>query len=160
MKKTCSLTITAVVVALNAVFSFTSPAIAQVIPQASLFIVDLNSGEATNLGFFGGVNSFGAGDINNKGQIVGTYYSNPSNPTPHIFITGPNGMGRTELGSGAGYGINDLGQVAASHSENGLFEGLAINNAGQVAGAVGNRASITSPNDEVTDLGTLGGGRL
>ncbi|NBQ70248.1 MAG: PEP-CTERM sorting domain-containing protein [Nitrosomonadaceae bacterium] len=86
--------------------------------------------------------------INNSGQVAG--YS--SSPYPgfgpsHAFITGPNGIGMTELGTLGGtdsiaYDINDSGQVTGSaHTASG-----------------DEHAFITEPDGAgMTDLGTLGG---
>ena len=66
---------------------------------------------------------------------------------PHAFITGPNGVGMTDLGTLGGvtvsaHGINDAGQV--------------VGESDTAAGA--QHAFITGPNGVgMTDLGTLGG---
>ena len=60
-------------------------------------------------------------DINDSGQVVGDYFSSTSS-LHHAFITGPNGIGMTDLGAlgGAYYssasGINDSGQVVGTFS--------------------------------------------
>ncbi|MDE2388213.1 MAG: hypothetical protein KGN35_03885, partial [Betaproteobacteria bacterium] len=82
-----------------------------------------------------------ATDINDSGQVVG--YSTKSSGFS-LFITGPNGVGMTDLG------INSLDDPS-------------INNSGQVAGTFHYsdgrpHAFITSPNGiGITDLGTFGG---
>ena len=97
--------------------------------------------------------------INASGQLVGVLYEGS---TSHAFITGPNGIGFTELAAGSiGYGINDLGQVTG-HSSAGVFVtgpngvgttdlningfGKAINASGQVTGYALPRVFITGPN--------------
>ena len=84
--------------------------------------------------------------INDAGQVVG--YSDTAAGAQHAFITGPNGVGMTDLGTLGGgysyaYGINDAGQV--------------VGYSDTAAGA--RHAFITGPNGVgMTDLGTLGGG--
>src|SRR5687768_11008553 len=115
MNKIYTPTITAsVVLVLSAAFNFISPAIAQVSPAPfSLFIADLNSGRATNLGDVRGALGPGVGpSINNAGQVAWGYSPDPNNPNNfHGFVTGPNGIGRTDLGAGTSLNINDHGQV-------------------------------------------------
>lgn len=77
-------------------------------------------------------------DINNSGQVAGSLAA-------HASITGPNGVGMTNLGeSKVAYGINNSGQaVGDSFDLNGH-----------------NRAFITGPNGVgTTSLGVLGGRR-
>jgi probable HAF family extracellular repeat protein len=108
--------------------------------QTRALLVDLNSKEATNLGTL----DSRASGINDAGQVVGA--SDTANGQTHAFITGPNGVGMTDLGTLGGdfseaYGINDTGQVVGESGTN-----------------RGTHAFITGPNGAgMTDLGTLGG---
>ena len=83
--------------------------------------------------------------INAAGQVVGDFYT--ADGAEHSFITGPNGVGMTDLST--------LGGISS--------EANAINDAGQVVGnsytADGvEHAFLTGPNGVgMTDLGTLGG---
>jgi len=172
-----------------------SPAFAQNVVQTVIVNPD---GKVIYLDTLG--QSGHATDINDAGQVAGDFYSNAIG-TNHAFITGPNGVGMTDLGTLAGInsdmssssyatGINDAGQVAGrSTLEGGLpvhafitgpngmgmtdlgtlvgpsdySAAFGINNAGQVVGnsATGDgslHAFITGPNGMgLTDLGTLGG---
>lgn len=72
------------------------------------------------LGTLLGDTNSSASDINNSGQVVG-YSLTPGITGTHAFITGPNGIGMTALGTlGGGYsvatGINDSGQVTGHSS--------------------------------------------
>ena len=75
-------------------------------------------------------------------------YSYTTAGAQHAFITGPNGVGMTDLGTLGGalsyaYGINDAGQVVGWST---------------TAAGLGH-AFITGPDGVgMTDLGTLGGG--
>lgn len=117
--------------------------------------------------------------INEAGQVVGRFYTTvPARPpTEHAFITGPNGIGVTDLGTldryGSGYSINNHGQIAGNYEgdvfitgPNGMgftriTEGRFahdVNDSGQVVGISDHLAFITGPNGVgFTDLGTLGG---
>jgi probable HAF family extracellular repeat protein len=112
-----------------------------------------------------------------RGQLVGLLYEGS---TSHAFITGPNGIGFTELDGGSiGYGINNLGQVtglspagAFITGPNGIgiaylrvdstafLVGKAINASGQVTGySSAGRVFITGPNgDGITYLNIPPGG--
>ncbi len=112
--------------------------------QTRALFVDLNSKKAIDLGVLGGDYSSASG-INDMGQVAG--YSDTDNGERHAFITGPDGVGKTELGTLGGtwvqaFGINDAGRVVGeSITENGLTH-----------------AFITGPDGVgMTDLGTLGG---
>jgi probable HAF family extracellular repeat protein len=60
------------------------------------YLIDLNSGAATDLGMLGGDFSYAYG-INHVGQVVG--YSHTPDNSRHAFITGPNGVGMRDLGT-------------------------------------------------------------
>ncbi len=126
--------------ALSIGFSLATPAAAQE------YLIDLNSKKVTDLGTLGERQVTG---INDAGQIVGAGPVTGSKP-PHAFVTGPDGVGLTELGTlGGRYSF-----------------GVGINNAGQVVGFSDTKpprqqhAFITGANGTgMTDLGTLGGSR-
>jgi probable HAF family extracellular repeat protein len=114
------------------------------------FITGPNGVGMTDIGTLGGFWSIAFG-INNSGQVAGVSdtgltQTEPGSPV-HAFITGPNGMGMTDLGTLGGsdssaQGINDAGQVA----------GNSFTATGEP------HAFITSPDGVgMTDLGTLGG---
>jgi len=92
---------------------FASSAVAQT--RTHGFIVDLNSKEVADLGTLGG-GSIYANGINDMGQVVGEPSTTDNGPH-HAFMTGPNGVGMTDLGTISGdynsgaSGINDAGQV-------------------------------------------------
>ena len=80
------------------------------------------------------------------GQVVGESDTANGPLSGHAFITGPDGVGMTDLGTLGGFsrafGINDMGQVAGVAE----FSTLRFH------------AFITGPNGAgMTDLGTLGG---
>ena len=122
--------------ALSTGLGFIFPAFA----DQQTYLVDLNSKEVTDLG------NISARAINDAGQVVGSFTPRGSY-FAHAFITGPNGVGRTDLGTLGGneshaYGINDAGRVVGFSSTRGSKP----------------HAFITGPNGVgMTDLGTLGG---
>lgn len=165
------------IAALGIALCFTSPAHA----LQAWYIVDLESKEVTQLGSGSGYNNINAIAINDAGQVVGTFKTTTG--ATRSFITGPDGIGMTDVGTLGGSNsvataINDAGQVVGTfktatgvtHSfitgPNGVgmtdlgslsYPG-AINNAGQVAMQVQGHTFITGPNGVgMTDLGTLGG---
>ena len=150
--------------------------------QERSYLIDLNSRTVTQLGDLGGGFTKAYG-LNDSGQVAGS--SNNSAGTQRAFITGPDGVGMTDLGTPSAnsrseaYGINNAGQVVGySVTPEGaprafmtgpggmgirdLFGGVAqdINAAGQVVGGTGDAfyAFITGPNGiGVKDLGYLEG---
>ncbi len=93
----------------------------------------------TDLGTLGGTSSFAIG-LNDAGQVIG--HSTTAAGASHAFITGPDGVGLTDLGTLGEASINGAGQVAGGFS---APQGML-------------HAFITGPNGAgVTDLGTLGG---
>lgn len=102
------LTLTAVV---SAVLGCISPSFGQ-----TTYLIDAR-GEMTRLGNLDGGTTV-ANDINDVGRVVGWYSSNPYD-SRHAYITGPDGMGMTELHldgetSSEAVGINDAGQVVVN----------------------------------------------
>ena len=104
--------------ALGTGLGFVFPAFSQTVTAS--WIVDSNGGGLTQLGDLGGSNTV-ARAINDAGQVAGASLT-AGGFDYHAFITGPNGVGMTDLNSlvslPAGvvlteaYGINNLGQVA------------------------------------------------
>jgi probable HAF family extracellular repeat protein len=144
MKITHSSTIQSLLLAavLGSGLGFVSPVSAQ---QVSSYIVDSNGKGLADLGSLGGGYS-GARGINDVGQVIGD--SRTASGQDHAFITGPNGVDMTDLGT-----LNRLGDSSSASG---------INDAGQVVGNFfpGRESSlhafITGPNGVgMTDLGTL-----
>lgn len=131
--------------ALGMSLSIVSPAFA--FPFAS-WIGASDGGGWNKLGTLGGNDTFATG-INDSGQVVGESNSKIDSQVFHAFITGPNGVGMTDLGTlpGGSYsaaaGINAAGQVV----------GYSVTAGGEF------HAFITGPNGGgMTDFGTFGGG--
>ena len=107
------------------------------------YLIDTNTWEATEIAFPD--RHTHARGVNDLGQVIG--YTITAGRDQHAFITGPNGVGITDIGTLGG--------------ENSVAEG--INGAGRVVGwaeTAGRSAHafITGPNGAgMTDLGTLGG---
>lgn len=108
---------------------------------------------ARDIGAFGGPNAIcDPRGLNSSGQITGDSGLTPGGSPDHVtqaFLTGPNGVGMTNLGSFA------PGQFSA---------GAAVNDRGVVVGwstaddYISTHAFITGPNGAaMRDLGTLGG---
>jgi probable HAF family extracellular repeat protein len=125
---------------------FASSALAQV-----ALLVDLNSKEVTHLGTLDGDAGWSdysrASGINDRGQVVGGYHTGAVVAPTHAFITGPDGVGMTDLGTLGGdsvaYGINDSGQVVGDFKTDKGWPPHAF---------------ITGPDGAgMTDLGALGG---
>jgi probable HAF family extracellular repeat protein len=109
------------------------------------FLIDLNSGKVTALANPFGVYDTHAYGLNDAGQVVGG--AETAGREYHAFITGPNGVGMTDLKSPSGtqaYGINDAGWVVGEA------------NFPNFHGAP--HAFITGPNGAgMTDLGSQAG---
>ncbi|PTQ74710.1 putative secreted protein with PEP-CTERM sorting signal [Nitrosomonas oligotropha] len=118
------------------------------------FITGPNGMGLTELGTLDGAVYTFADDINDSGRVVGTSHilshsGHFGDTVTRAFITGPNGIGMTDLGT-----LGGVGSGAVS-----------INNSGQVAGIsymagddVTKHAFITGPDGNgMMDLGTLGG---
>jgi probable HAF family extracellular repeat protein len=127
--------------------------------QNSVFITGPHGVGLTDLHTLSGIDSEAVG-INAAGQVVGTTNKlvGPQDKygSGNAFITGPNGVGMTDLGTLGGNfssatGINDAGQVVGS-AETSVYTG---NSYGQRF----IHAFITGPNGVgMRDLGTLSGG--
>ena len=141
--------------------------------------------EIKDIGAFFGEIMNDASAINDSGQILGRKFGHGGD-FYNSFITGPNGVGFTDLGfSGSPGGlaannINDLGQAVGYAMGIGAFftgsngigitylnilssRGTDINNSGQIVGNAvfdgfaDSHVFITGPNGTgITDLGTLG----
>jgi probable HAF family extracellular repeat protein len=110
------------------------------------YLVDLNNNEISALGTLGGANTSPSA-INEAGQVAGGSQTQPYFEN-HAFVTGPDGTGITDLGTGGAYGINDAGQVV------GVSE--TFNQAHNAV--ISSHAFVTGPNGVgLTDLGTFGG---
>ena len=122
-------------------FGFVFPASAQ---QSVSYIVDLNTKQVTSLGTldFG----FGSG-INDSGQVAG--YSRTPAGNYHAFITGPTGVGMTDLGTLGGdfsyaAGINASGQVVGTS----LLPGVGNNSHAFITGPNGGGMTNIGPFEE------------
>jgi probable HAF family extracellular repeat protein len=77
------------------------------------YLFDLNSNQLTDLGTLGGNSAFAHG-INDTGQVVGESKLDSMGANRHAFITGPNGIGMTDLGTLGGGLSSGNAQVARS----------------------------------------------
>ena len=108
----------ALAVALSVGLGFVFPAFAKT------SVIVNPDGKVIYLGTLGGDSSRATG-INDSGQVVG--YSSPTESYYyHAFITGPNGVGMTDLGALGEYhtyarGINDAGQVVGGSDVKGAY---------------------------------------
>lgn len=110
------------------------------------------------LGTLGGISS-GARDINDSGQVVGSYLD--ADGYNHAFITGLNGAGITGIvmpdgvTSSAAYGINSLGQVAGVYiTEDEIWHAYFTGNNGIGVSDFG--SSISSRISAATDINDSG----
>jgi probable HAF family extracellular repeat protein len=84
-------------------------------PNGSLdpraFITGPNGTEVRDLdlGMLGNNKNITASSINDYGQVAGSYYTKDN--AMHAYVTGANGSGVTDIGTGRATGINDFGQV-------------------------------------------------
>jgi probable HAF family extracellular repeat protein len=140
--------ILATILSIGLCFAF--PAASASAASAEIFLLDSSGKVLSKIERFGYVQVNTIGDsqaysINDAGQVASTFYAEDKSSAS--FITGPNGVGMTGLGtlggkSSVAYGINNAGQVV----------GWSVTAAGD------KHAFITAPNGVgMTDLGTLGG---
>ncbi len=124
---------------------FVFPASAQ---QEVPYIVDLNTRQVTSLGTLGGAFGFSnAYAINDSGQVAGS--SVTGSGYSHAFITGPNGVGMSDLGTLGGdysdaYGINASGQVVGTS----LLPGKGNNSHAFITGPDGRGMTNLGPFEE------------
>jgi probable HAF family extracellular repeat protein len=90
----------------------------------SVAISGPNGVGSTTVQFPAGLSSFYGRRLNDAGQVIGELRY--SDNVPHAFITGPNGVG-----------VTDLGTLGSRNSD-----AMGINNAGQVVGAYGDNANL------------------
>ncbi|WON75490.1 hypothetical protein [Nitrosospira sp. Is2] len=96
--------------------SFAPPPVAAAPFSLTVWIVDSNSKELIKLGNLGRTPpATTAEGINDAGQVVGqSFTTDPFHPQ-RAFITGPNGIGMTDLGTLNAYAINSAGQVVGTY---------------------------------------------
>lgn len=95
----------------------------------------------SNLGTLHGYSGSYAIDMNDRGQVVGESYAiERGSYYSHIFITGPNGVGMSDLGTLGGQdsfvtGINNRGQVVGGSlidNDNPLYHGFLYTDGGMI----------------------------
>lgn len=122
-----------------------------------------SNGQMMDLGTLGGAYSQGIA-INDRGQVTGWSDTSTGGRDAFLYTHGQ----LIDLGPGAGYGINNRGQVTGSDGQNAFLysggqminlgpgAGTAINNRGQVIGGTTSDEVFLYGNGQMIDLGIDG----